>query len=64
MDALLPLMIAVVVRAQVPRLGAEIKLLLDFLDLDVAQGESQILVTTLHACYQHLIQDSRDSQSV
>jgi hypothetical protein len=55
MDSLLPLMLAVVVRANLPRLAGEVRFLLDFLDQDLAPGELQVLLTTLHACYQHLL---------
>ena len=91
MDDLLPVFLAVVVRARVPELGAhlayvgrlcplgrearrfvgsdaqvtltslrktnptfQLRFMNDFLDTDLASGETQVLVTTLRACYMHL----------
>ena len=57
MDAVLPVFMAVVARAGVEHLGAEIQLLDDFVDMDSASGESKILLTTLRAAYYQLIKD-------
>ena len=51
MDDVLPVLLMVVVRAQIRELGAELQFLQDFLDTDLLSGESRILLTTLHAVY-------------
>ena len=51
MDEVLPVFLTVLVRAQVVKLGAEIRFLQDFLDMDDLSGESKILLTTLQASY-------------
>jgi hypothetical protein len=47
----LPVLLMVLVRAQIRELGAEIQFMLDFLETDELSGESRILLTTLQASY-------------
>jgi len=54
MDEVLPVLLMVLVRAQIKELGAEIQFMLDFLDTDELSGESRILLTTLQASYYQL----------
>ena len=51
MDGVLPVFLSVLVRAQLTKLGADIRFLQDFLDMDDLSGESKILLTTLQASY-------------
>ena len=54
MDALLPLVIFVIVRARVPRVHAQLLFVQLMLDEDVALGETQMLLTTMLAACEHI----------
>ena len=57
MDTVFPVFLSILIRANVPHLGAEIQFLEDFIDFDVISGESKIILTTLKAAYFHLVRD-------
>ncbi|KAM4794587.1 ALS2 C-terminal-like protein isoform 5-T6 [Cyanocitta cristata] len=54
MDDLLPLLIFVVSRAKIQRLGAEIHLIRDFMDPTDHGGMFDFLLTALESCYEHI----------
>eukprot|EP00039_Didymoeca_costata_P016046 m.280682 g.280682 ORF g.280682 m.280682 type:complete len:82 (-) comp16325_c0_seq42:1993-2238(-) len=51
MDHILPVFLVVLVRAQVPSLGSEIRFMNDFIAMEEVCGESRVLLTTLQASY-------------
>ena len=57
MDTVFPVFLSILIRANVPHLGAEIQFLEDFIDFDLISGESKIILTTLKAAYFHLVRD-------
>ncbi|NXJ22839.1 AL2CL protein, partial [Dicrurus megarhynchus] len=54
MDELLPLLVFVVSRAKIQRLGAEIHLIRDFMDPSKEGGMFDFLLTALESCYEHI----------
>uniref|UniRef100_A0A8C5PBD3 ALS2 C-terminal like n=2 Tax=Leptobrachium leishanense TaxID=445787 RepID=A0A8C5PBD3_9ANUR len=54
MDDLLPLLIYVVSRAGIQRLGAEIHFIYDLMDPSIRGGIYDFLLTALESCYEHI----------